>query len=180
MKLGRPKGAGTVSGAALWARVAATVRPLPGRVVPPTAPVPDAISAPAAARPVPQMARPPRPTPPTRLTRHAPQEIEPRRRRRMVVGRDIIEGRLDLHGLSEDRARAALTGFIERAHREGRRTLLIITGKGHSGDGVLRRRAPRWLAESPLRGIVAGAGEAHRRHGGAGALYVALKKQPRE
>lgn len=95
----------------------------------------------------------------------------------MIAGRDAIEGRIDLHGMTYDQARAALTSFVQRAHAEGRRTLLIITGKGTQGEGVLRRRAPQWLAEAPLRGVVAGVGEAHRRHGGAGALYVLLKKR---
>jgi DNA-nicking Smr family endonuclease len=52
----------------------------------------------------------------------------------------------------------------------------VITGKGSSGDGVLRRRVPEWLSQPPLRQIVAGLSEAHRRHGGGGALYVALKR----
>jgi DNA-nicking Smr family endonuclease len=57
--------------------------------------------------------------------------------------------------------------------------VLVITGKGALGDGVLRRRTPEWLAEPPLRSVVAGVSEAHRARGGAGALYVALKRNPR-
>jgi DNA-nicking Smr family endonuclease len=103
--------------------------------------------------------------------------IEPGRRRRLAVGRDPIEGRLDLHGMSRDEAHAALVRFVETAHAEGRRNLLVITGKGILGDGVLRRRAPQWLAEAPMRRLIAGVGEAHRRHGGAGALYLLLKRR---
>ncbi|MGF2493628.1 Smr/MutS family protein [Ralstonia pseudosolanacearum] len=52
-----------------------------------------------------------------------------------------------------------------------------MTGKGSRGEGVLRRYAPEWLAAPALRGVVAGVSEAHRRHGGEGALYVALKRK---
>ena len=57
---------------------------------------------------------------------------------------------------------------------------MVITGKGSRGDGVLRRYAPEWLGSPDLRDIVAGVAEAHRRHGGEGALYVALKRRPRD
>ncbi len=108
------------------------------------------------------------------------QAIEPGRCRRLDRGRDQPAASVDLHGLNQDQARAALTGFILRGWAENRRTILVITGKGALGDGVLRRRVPEWLAEPPLRKIVAGLSEAHRRHGGEGALYVALKRaEPR-
>jgi DNA-nicking Smr family endonuclease len=55
----------------------------------------------------------------------------------------------------------------------------VITGKGALGDGVLRRRVPEWLAEAPLRSLIAGISEAHRRHGGGGALYVAIRRRER-
>ena len=83
---------------------------------------------------------------------------------------------VDLHNMTQDQARAALTAFVARARAEGERAGLVITGKGALGDGVLRRRVPDWLAEPPLREAVAGVSEAHRRHGGEGALYVALKR----
>src|SRR6202012_5248318 len=85
--------------------------------------------------------------------------------------------RIDLHGLNHDQARAALTRFIERCVAEDWRAVLVITGKGAQGDGVLKRRVPDWLAEPPIRQHVAGVSEAHRRHGGEGALYVALKRK---
>jgi DNA-nicking Smr family endonuclease len=69
-----------------------------------------------------------------------------------------------------------LTRFVMRAVAERRRTVLVITGKGALGDGVLRRRVPEWLGQAPLRPLIAGHSEAHRRHGGEGALYVALRR----
>jgi len=59
---------------------------------------------------------------------------------------------------------------------QGWRAVLVITGKGALGDGVLRRHTPEWLAQPPLREHIAGISEAHRRHGGEGALYVALRR----
>ena len=81
--------------------------------------------------------------------------------------------------MTHDRARAALEGYIRRVWDEGCREVLVITGKGTQGDGVLRRFTPEWLAAAPLRDLVAGVSQAHRRHGGEGALYVALKRRPK-
>ena len=81
--------------------------------------------------------------------------------------------------MDQDRARAVLTGFLLRAYDEGLRAVLVITGKGVQGDGVLKRRAPDWLGARELSHIVAGISDAHRKHGGEGALYVALKRKPR-
>lgn len=162
----------------IWGVVAATVHPLPGRETPKAAatdktriPTTEAIPArvPVAARPHPQ---PPRP-------RTALDPIEPGRKHRIAKAREEIGARLDLHGMDQDRARSALERFLARAWDEGFRAVLVITGKGVQGDGVLRRRAPEWLAAPHLAHMVAGISEAHRRHGGEGALYVALKRKPR-
>jgi len=166
----------------LWAIVAATVRPGPGRqaVVPPAEDVAEppakarAAKAGAAPKPFVPAAHQSRPKPPVPTT---PGDIEPSRKRRLTRERDPIDLRLDLHGLDQDRARAVLTAFLIRAQAEGVRAVLVITGKGFHGDGVLKRRTPEWLAEPPLRKVVAGVSEAHRRHGGEGALYVALKRK---
>lgn len=159
----------------LWSKVAATVHPLPGRAVPKVEGDPilaaGTVLAPAAAP-----ARKSAPRPPA----SPPQVIEPGRKRRIVREREALEARIDLHGLTHDRARAALEAFVIRAWSEGYRAALVITGKGTRGDGVLRRFTPEWLAAPHLREIVAGVSEAHRRHGGEGALYVALKRRPRD
>jgi len=167
----------------LWAAVAATVRLAPGRAPPP---LPDAAppTVPAAPTKVTAAAKlaasvPPK-TPPKPHQPYAPPEtIEPQRKRRIVRGRDEIAGRLDLHGLDQDRARQALHNFLLRAHDDGARAVLVITGKGRMGDGVLRRRAPEWLSDPALRPIVAGLSQADRHHGGEGAFYIALKRKTR-
>ena len=161
----------------LWAAVASTVRPAHGRSVPEPPPEPE--SPPAAVKPgkpapAPAAAKPPRkgaPPPPP-----PPDRIEPNRYRRIARDGEVMEMRLDLHGFTQDRARAALHGFIERAQASGARSVLVITGKGVQGDGILRRYVPEWLAEAPSRGRIAGVSTAERRHGGEGALYVALKR----
>lgn len=159
----------------VWGVVAATVHPLPGRETPTVpkagpgqaADVPARIPIAAPATPKPQRSR------------EGLEIIEPRRKHRIAREREPIGARLDLHGLDQDRARSVLEGFLRRAWDDGYRAVLVITGKGVQGDGILRRRTPEWLAAPYLAHIVAGVSEAHRRHGGEGALYVALKRKPR-
>jgi DNA-nicking Smr family endonuclease len=160
--------------ARLWRVVASTVRPFAGRVLPPEPePPPRPVIHVKPAAPA-EPHRPP--APPPRRIAAALHPIEPNRARRIMIGREPIGARLDLHGLDQDRARDALEGFIVQAQLQGCRAVLVITGQGRSGSGVLRRRAPEWLADGRLRGIVAGVSIADRRHGGDGALYVALKR----
>ena len=161
----------------IWGQVAATVHPLPGRIVPKAGRDARPEKAPAhLPPPKPASAVPP---PPGVKPRKVMDPIEPRRQHRIARARDPIGGRLDLHGLDQQRAKAALEGFLARAWEDGARAVLVITGKGVQGDGVLRRRAPEWLAAPHLSHLVAGISDAHRRHGGEGALYVALKRKPR-
>jgi len=94
-------------------------------------------------------------------------------------GRLSIEARLDLHGLTQAEAHDALTGFVLEGYRLGRRMLLVITGKGGygGGEGILRRSVPRWLNEDPLRAKILAFTPAQPRDGGAGALYLLLKRR---
>ncbi len=86
---------------------------------------------------------------------------------------------LDLHGLSRAAAHQRLIAFVQSRWAAGARAILVITGKGSRGDGVLRREVPEWLAQPQLRDMVAGLSEAHPRRGGGGALYVALRRHSR-
>jgi len=163
--------------------IAATVHPLPGRkaAAPPPKTDPPPMSGgkvvdPAARIPLAETKPAARPVHPWL----GPDDIEPRRKHRIARERDPIGARIDLHGMDQDRAKAALEGFLRRSHDDGCRAVLVITGKGVRGDGVLRRRTPEWLAAPALRDVVAGISEAHRRHGGEGALYVALKRKARD
>ncbi|CAN5369458.1 Smr/MutS family protein [soil metagenome] len=175
--------------ARLWAKVAETVELAPGMSAPeppPEQPAPPPPK-PAAKRGQPPVftRRSPRPPEPAAAPRPprpkpAPPEadaIEPNRKRLIVRRADAIEARLDLHGFDQDRAKIALHAFLKAAHANGVRAVLVITGKGSRGGGVLKDRTPEWLADPAVRGLVAGVSTADRRHGGAGALYIALKRR---
>lgn len=167
----------------LWAKVVETVAPLPGRRLPP---------APAPAETAPEPAAAPKsdsspaaltvksaPTPPA-LTPLAP--LEARFRRRLVRGVVEVDARIDLHGLRQEEAQRRLVGFLQGAQARGHKLVLVITGKGAPGAdpyaerGVLRRAVPLWLSSPAARAMVVGFETAGPTHGGAGALYVRIRK----
>jgi DNA-nicking Smr family endonuclease len=114
----------------------------------------------------------------------APPALAPMSRReksRLSRGRQEIDARIDLHGMTQARAHRALLAFLQRAHADGATFVLVITGKGRlSGEareqGVLRRQVPHWLALPEFRTIVVGYEQAHIGHGGEGALYVRVRR----
>jgi DNA-nicking Smr family endonuclease len=87
-----------------------------------------------------------------------------------------IEGRIDLHGMDQHTAHLALRAFVNHHWLRGARCVLIITGKGSRGEGILRRAVPRWLTDPPLSQQVLSFGEARPGDGGAGALYILLRR----
>ncbi|MCJ2031525.1 Smr/MutS family protein [Methylobacterium sp. J-043] len=114
--------------------------------------------------------------------------LERRERRGLERGTLTIEARIDLHGLYQAEAHAALVGFLLRSRAAGHARVLVVTGKGgedfggrdrggFSERGVLRRSVPHWLRGPELRGLVIGFEEAARHHGGGGALYVRLRRR---
>ncbi|MFD6318328.1 Smr/MutS family protein [Methylorubrum thiocyanatum] len=114
--------------------------------------------------------------------------LERRERRGLERGTLSIDARIDLHGLYQAEAHAALVGFLLRARAAGHARVLVVTGKGGESfggqdrggfaeRGVLRRSVPHWLRGPELRGLVIGFEEAARHHGGAGALYVRLRRR---
>jgi DNA-nicking Smr family endonuclease len=110
------------------------------------------------------------------------ESLDRRLKQRLARGTQTIDGRLDLHGKTQNEAHAALIRFLRRAQRDGARFVLVITGKGggrrsDGGEGgVLRRQVPLWLHLPDLRPYVAGFETAHVGHGGEGALYVRVRK----
>ncbi|MDG5495773.1 Smr/MutS family protein [Niveispirillum sp. BGYR6] len=105
--------------------------------------------------------------------------IDKRTDEKVRRGRLAIDGRIDLHGLTQSEAHDALIGFVRRSHAQGRRLLLVITGKGGMprGEGVLRSGVPRWLHETPTRDLVLAVHQAQPQHGGGGAYYVYLRRR---
>jgi DNA-nicking Smr family endonuclease len=98
---------------------------------------------------------------------------------RLKRGRRPIEARLDLHGMTQAEAHRELMAFVRIAGESGKRCVLVITGRGlgPEGSGVLKRAVPRWLAEVGLRHWILAIAPAQPRHGGAGALYLLLRRR---
>jgi len=165
----------------LWESVARQVKPLrkTPRLLKPHALTTEM---PAAAQPAPL--RPPSPVklaPPPKPQAPPLAPIGRRDRAKLSRGKQEIDARIDLHGMTQTRAHRALFGFLQRAHHEGFTFVLVITGKGKVGGadserGVLRRQVPQWLALPEFRGLVVGFEEAHIGHGGEGALYVRVRR----
>ncbi len=103
--------------------------------------------------------------------------IDYKTRRKITRGRMPIDARIDLHGMNQNRAISMLRDFIYQAQAEDYRLVLVITGKGEAGTGILRRSVPQWLSGGDLAAMVSGFQEAHISHGGGGALYVRLKRR---
>ncbi len=87
-----------------------------------------------------------------------------------------VQATLDLHGLTRAEAHGQVRAFLARAHRAGRRHVVIITGKGRASEGVLRQELPHWLNDAPLRPLIASIFYAPDREGGTGVMHVLLKK----
>ena len=106
---------------------------------------------------------------------------------KLAKGKFTIQGKLDLHGMTQSQAHSALINFIQSSFNDRKRNLLVITGKGRSKgedgvaryekrEGILKSIVPKWLDESPLRGLVLAFTTSQREDGGAGALYVLLRR----
>jgi len=121
------------------------------------------------------VAPPPKTKPPLDAGRIA--DLDKRTGERFKRGEMAIDGKIDLHGLTQAEARDKLQGFLAKAAAGGKRCVLIVTGKGAGGWGVLRDAVPRWLNEPELRRHLLAFAQAQSRHGGAGALYALLKRK---
>lgn len=157
------------------------VKPLPKRRVRPV-PVPAAPPAAQAGKePVARACKTAAPTraAPSPLAAKPNPGIDRRTAERLRKGEIPIERRIDLHGMTQDDAHAALDRFVRQAWSDGKRMLLVITGKGSIavGGGVLRRHVPRWLAAGEHGSRVLRIETAQARHGGGGAFYVLLRRQ---
>ena len=170
---------------ALWHEVAKSARPLAKkrRTAKPAALEAEATEAPM---PAPKAAaKTPVPKPPARpLHKPSAPPLAPlgrRERSQLSRGRKDIDARLDLHGMTQDRAHRALFGFLRRAQGDGASFVLVITGKGRISAeglerGVLRRQVPLWLGLPEFRALVIGFEEAGIGHGGEGALYIRVRR----
>ncbi len=170
---------------ALWKKLAETVRPLKRKRPPPP---PAAEAKPKTApRPAPaHAAKPPpgraaargEPSPPQLSHGDAPG-VDRRTFKRVRRARLGDAEVLDLHGMTQVAAHAALVRFLERARIEGRTTVRVITGKGRRGErerGVLQDAVPMWLNDAALRPLIQAFNYASPEKGGAGALDILLRR----
>lgn len=174
----------------LWKRVTETLTPLEKkrcklvRVAIKDDPIPPA---PIAAAPKPVKNKPAPTRPPARPARPTPPAAPPlapldrRMLQQLARGKVSIDGKIDLHGMTQAEAYGRLHSYLAGAQARGRKVILVITGKGGDGyggegRGILRRMVPMWLQMPEYRPIVTGFEEAHGSHGGAGALYVRIRR----
>lgn len=179
---------------ALWRRVVEGTKPMAEQrrrrrtlpqaaevAVPPAAPKPGQAKATSKTPASPVAARPARPTAPkpVELTHGSASGLDRRSAERLRRGKLPVEARIDLHGLDQTRAEAALEDFLGSAQAQGRRCVLVVTGKGLSrpDGGVLRQAVPRWLNKPPNRQRVLSFSYAQPRDGGMGALYILLRRR---
>ncbi len=177
----------------LWVAVAKTVQQRQGALLPA---VPVVVTPASPAGPPPPSPRRPDeegrapflppyvpPVQPRRGSQPPLAPFEKRFRQKVTRGRVDIEGVIDLHGMTQPQAHAALIGFVRASATRGARLVLVVTGKGRTRvasrdePGVLRRAVPQWLRAEDLRPLVLGFEEAGLPHGGLGALYVRLRRR---
>ena len=164
----------------LWEQLRRSVRPLRPEPPPPSQPPPEKAEAEVTAARTRKAVQ--SPASPPAVPPAAPQlaGLEPRTRRRLARGLTQVDARIDLHGMRQERAFNALISFLRHAQLRGSKLVLVITGKGregHDSRGLLRHVVPAWLSRPDFRDLVVGFEEAGRRHGGAGALYVRLRRR---
>lgn len=192
----RPPRGLSASEQALWARVAETVKPLPGRKLPvvPPEPAPPAKAVDPAHHPHPAKPQP-HPGLPAKGTRKTPMpathqapvggSLDSHWERRFKSGRVEPDLTLDLHDHTLDAAYARIMAGLDQARSMGARVVLVIAGRERPVDpadragqrGAIRAKLLDWLAASHHAGHIAAVRRAHRSHGGEGAIYLVLKRR---
>jgi DNA-nicking Smr family endonuclease len=167
---------------ALWTGFVRSIAPLRGSKKS-AAPATPGKEAPSAAQPV--KPRPPAAPVPLKPPAEAPAltPLGRRQKRRVARGRESIDARIDLHGMTQSQAHGALSHFLSRSQAAGHKIVLVVTGKGSGRSerpdaerGVLKRQVPMWLSLPEFRSLIVGFEDAHIGHGGEGALYVRLRR----
>lgn len=187
----------TAEEAALWRKVAATVVPLnPPRngegnrgaassVVEGAQPKAKSITPGPLRQPPPARRLPPPRAGEVSVAPAAPRGLDSHWDRRLRAGTEAPDFSLDLHGLTLDQAHARLEDGLDQARAMGARLVLVVAGKPRPADaadrghkrGAIRAKLLDWLAAGRHADAVAGIRQAHRRHGGEGALYLVLRRR---
>lgn len=98
---------------------------------------------------------------------------------KLRAGQYSPESHIDLHGQTAELAQESLTTFIRHAYNKGQRSLVVVTGRGKNSPGglsILRQNMQDWLTREPLKRAVLAFCTAQPKDGGAGAIYVLLRK----
>ena len=167
---------------ALWAKVVESVRPIRPRPAAPEQAAPKDTRPPP--RPKPERPKPARPAATRPLAPPKPRPgttLDGTWDRKLGRGAVQPEMTVDLHGHNLNTAYALLDERLDRAVRSGVRVLLLVTGKPPQGEppvvrGRIRAAVHDWLAASRHAADIAAVRSAHPRHGGAGALYIVLRR----
>lgn len=153
----------------LWHKVASSITPLKKKAAKVTPKPPQGTDIYIPPTPV----EAPRPRTPLReLTPHQSADVDAAQLKRLRSGELPIAGRIDLHGMTQGEAEAAISRFIHFSFHNGRRCVLVITGR----SGVLKPATVRWLNDATLRPFIIAIAPA-KKHGGDGAYYVLLKRR---
>jgi len=168
-----------------WAQVRATVRPLrPEKLLPiqlktaPSKPVKTKPSAPT----IVQMPPPARVAAP--LARTNGNTLDRSWDRKLSTGMATPDRTIDLHGHTLASAHAMLDHQLDQSIKQGERMILLVTGRPPRKEserpharGAIRAAIGDWLQLSRHAEMIAAVRNAHPRHGGAGALYVILRRK---
>lgn len=167
--------------AALWQRVMDTVRPLPGKRAPVSPPLTLTPAPPKPTAPLRPIAD--RPPPKAKVPVKVGVTLDGGWDRKLARGLVSPDSSIDLHGHDLSSAYALLDHGLARAISHGDRLLLLVTGKPPRADsdrpharGAIRAAVGDWLGGSRHADRIAAVRGAHPRHGGAGALYIVLRR----
>lgn len=167
----------------LWGKVVRTVRPMPGRKISVAPDIPTGDAGRMKRLPI-TSAVTVSAKPPSKAARHPVDVLDTSWEKRIARGALIPDRSIDLHGHTLDSAHHHLDMALSAAIRSGARVLLVVTGKprpashahGEKPRGAIRAEIGHWLAASPYADSIASIRPAHPRHGGAGAIYVILRR----
>jgi DNA-nicking Smr family endonuclease len=168
VKKGRNSGGIDAEGKKLWQKVASSVKAYSAPKNPPAAGL---VKGARKSPPLPETA--------PRSFFAAPEEpkgFDRSTEKKLQRGQLPLEGRLDMHGMMQDEAFRALRRFILTAVAQGKRTVLVITGKGRNSEGVLKRMLPFWLEDPDMKKHIIALTPARPKDGGGGAFYLRLRK----
>ena len=109
--------------------------------------------------------------------------VDHRLAQRLHGGDFAVQAQCDLHGHTVEEAKVVLQRFVTQAHAAGQRCVRVIHGRGrNSRDNrpVLKEQVQLWLSHGRLSRLVLAFATAPVTDGGAGAVYVLLRRVSRK